>query len=155
MCIRDKLTVVLYTNSFGYQGLLLARGKEKLIGNVAFSALLLNIVLSGIFVFVFRVRFDYVVLATMITYFLYVIISSIYGRKEMGLDFDLFSTLKDIYPWRMMLPFFISLSFALFNLSEIYFVIPFLLYFALNFGDILKIKQITMNVVRNPNFVHI
>ncbi len=149
------LTVVLYTNSFGYQGLLLARGKEKLIGNVAFSALLLNIVLSGIFVFVFRVRFDYVVLATMITYFLYVIISSIYGRKEMGLDFDLFSTLKDIYPWRMMLPFFISLSFALFNLSEIYFVIPFLLYLALNFGDILKIKQITMNVVRNPNFVNI
>ena len=73
----------------------------------------------------------------------------------MGLDFDLFSTLKDIYPWRMMLPFFISLSFALFNLSEIYFVIPFLLYLALNFGDILKIKQITMNVVRNPNFVNI
>lgn len=149
------LTVVLYANSFGYQGVLMAKGKEKQIAVIAFIALLLNIALSALLVFVIKVPFSQVILATLLTYLIYVFVLGVFGRRILKLKFDFTSTLKDMYPWRMMLPFALSLVLALIALPEIYFVIPFVLYILLNFGDILKIKEVVFKVVKNPNFVNI
>jgi len=149
------LTVVLYTNSFGYQGLLMAKGYEKNIGIIAFCALILNIMLSAILVSVVKVSFEYVIVATWVTYLIYVGILGVYGRKVLWLPNKFIDITKDIYPWRMMLPFFISFFMVIFSVPDIYFVIPFLLYSLLNFGDILKIKEITIQLIMNPNIIDI
>lgn len=149
------LTVVLYTNSFGYQGLLMARGKEKTIGIIAFFALILNIILSAILVNVFYVSFEFVIVATLITYVIYVFVLGIYGRKVLNLPTTFVSTLRDIYPWRMMIPFFISFLLIIFSLTNIYFIIPFFVYLFLNFNDILNIKGITIKIMKNPDFINI
>jgi O-antigen/teichoic acid export membrane protein len=149
------LTVVLYTNSFGYQGLLMARGYEKNIGIIAFCALILNIALSAILVNVVKVTFEYVIVATLITYLIYVATLGVYGRKVLGLTNSFKDITNDIYPWRMMIPFFISFLMIIFTVPNIYFIIPFLLYLFLNFKDILKIKDITIKVIENPNFIDI
>ncbi len=133
----------------------MAKGKEKQIAVIAFIALLLNIALSALLVFVMKVPFSQVILATLLTYLIYVFVLGILGRRILQLKFDFTSTLKDMYPWRMMLPFALSLVLALIALPEIYFVIPFILYILLNFGDILKIKEVVFKVVKNPNFVNI
>jgi Na+-driven multidrug efflux pump len=149
------LTVVLYTNSFGYQGLLMARGFEKTISIIAFCALLLNIALSAFFVYAANVSFEYVIIATLITYLVYVFLLGTYGRKVLGLTSNFIATAKDTYPLRMMIPFFISFLLVVLSLPDIYFVIPFFVYSFLNFKDVLKIKEIIIKVIENPNFVDI
>jgi O-antigen/teichoic acid export membrane protein len=149
------LTVVLYTNSFGYQGLLMARGYEKNIGIIAFCALILNIMLSAILVNVVKVTFEYVIVATLTTYLIYVVTLGVYGRKVLGLANNFTDITKDIYPWRMMIPFLISFLMIIFTVPDIYFIIPFLLYLFWNFEDILNTKDVILKVIENPNFIDI
>lgn len=149
------LTIVLYTNSFGYQGVLMAKGKEKLLGFIAFGALILNIVLSAILVYIVKVSFHYVILSTLITYIIYVTVIGKFGKSILEMPSNFFSTIKDIYPWRMMLPFIVSLLFVFFQFPEWYFVMPFILYLLLNYTEISAVKDMVFNVVNNPNFINI
>lgn len=149
------LTVVLYTNSFGYQGLLMAKGKEKLIALIAFSALILNIAIAALLVFLLKVPFSMVILSTMLCYLIYVYIIGLYGRGILGLKTNFFSVLKDVYPWRMMLAFILSLILSLLEVPEIYFTIPFVIYIIFNYSDVLKVKDVLLRVIKNPNFINI
>lgn len=149
------LTVVLYTNSFGYESLLMARGYEKNIGIIAFCALILNIILSAILVNVAKVTFEYVIVATLITYLIYVAILGVYGRKVLGLMNSFSDITKDIYPWRMMIPFLISFLMIIFSVPNIYFIIPFLLYLLLNWIDLIKIKETIIRIINDPEIINI
>lgn len=149
------LTIVLYTNSFGYSSVLMAKGKERQIALISFGGLALNVLLAAVLVYCIKVPFSMVILATLNSYLVYVFILGIYGRKILELKTNFIAVLKDIYPWRMMLPFFFNLIFTFMRLPEIYFIVPFLLYAFLNFKDMLKIKEVTLRVVKNPNFINI
>lgn len=149
------LTVVLYTNSFGYESLLMARGYEKNISIIAFCALVLNIILSAILVNVVKVTFEYVIVATLITYLIYVATLGVYGRKVLGLTNSFTDITKDIYPWRMMIPFLISFLMIIFSVPNIYFIIPFLLYLLLNWIDLIKIKETIIRIINDPEVINI
>lgn len=149
------LTIVLYTNSFGYQTVLIARGKEKIIAYIVFCALLQNIFLVPFFVYILKVQFSYVMFATMIVYLIYVFTSGFAGRKELELSTKPIDVIKDIFPLRMFIPFIISVVLILFSASDIYFIIPFLLYFLLNLKDMEEIKNIVIKIIKNPNFINI
>ncbi|MEA4968192.1 MAG: oligosaccharide flippase family protein [Bacteroidaceae bacterium] len=149
------LTVVLYTNSFGYQGLLMARGKEKLIAIIAFSALMLNIILSIFFVFFLKVEFSEVLFATLITYLIYVLTLGLFGRKELLVSASVLAVLKDVFPIRMFFPFVLSILFIVFEVQNIYFSISFIIYLFLNFKDLIKIKDLGIRLVNNQNFINI
>jgi len=149
------LTVVLYTNSFGYQGYLMAKGEEKKIALVAFSALIMNIVLCYIMINFFNVPFSMVILATMLTYFFYVHVSAKLGRKKLELKDDFINTLKDVFPIRMMLPFAVSIILIFLEANNWLFVIPIILFAGLNFKDLRTVKDIVIRLIKNPNFVNI
>lgn len=149
------LTIVLYTNSFGYQSVLMAKGKEKLIGHIAFGALILNIILSAILVHLLNVSFNFVILSTLITYLIYVTVIGKFGMSLLKMSSNFLSAIKNVYPWRMMIPFIISLLFALLEMPEWYFVSPFVLYLILNYKEIIGLKMIVLKVVNNPSFINI
>ena len=149
------LTIVLYTNSFGYQGVLMAKGKEKLIGLIAFGALILNIILSAILVHIVNVSFHFVILSTLITYLIYVTVIGKFGKNILDISSNILSTIKDIYPRRMMIPFILSLLFVLLETPEWFLMAPFVLYLILNYKDIIVVKKMIFNVINNPNFINI
>lgn len=149
------LTVVLYTNSFGYQGLLMARNKEKRIGFIAFWALLLNILLCYILVYLAEVPFSMVILATLATYFVYVFSIAAMGRRSLMLGNGFFAVLKDVFPLRMMLPFVLSLLFIVFRTPNVFFIAPFVVYLLLNFKEFLIVKNIAVKIIKNPNFINV
>ena len=149
------LTIVLYTNSFGYQGVLMAKGKEKLIGHIAIGALILNIVLSAILVHFVNVSFNFVILSTLITYLIYVTVIGKFGMSILKMSSNFLSTIKNVYPWRMMIPFIISLLFVFLETPEWFFMVPFVLYLFLNWKEIFGLKLMFLKVVNNPNFINI
>lgn len=149
------LTVVLYTNSFGYQGLLMARGKEKLIATIALSALIINILIAAFLVHVLEVAFSSVIFSTLITYLFYVLTLGVFGRKEISLSKNVISVFKNIFPVNMFIPFCISLILVIINVPDIYFMIPFFLYILLNISDLKDIKRTIIRLINNPNFINI
>lgn len=149
------LTVVIMSNSFGYSGLLMARGKEKVLSFSALCALILNIILVEFFVYILKVEYSKVILGTLITYFIYIIFLGFLGRRELLLRTTISEIINDIFPIRMLVPFFLSLILILFSAENVYFIIPFIVYILMNLKDISKLKHVGLKVVNNPNFINI
>lgn len=149
------LTILINTNSFGYTGLLMARGREKYLGLIAFIALLLNILLTYILVVHLKVHLTYAMCGSLVTYLFYNLLMGAAGRKQINLGGSLMDIFFDVYPWRMMLPFLLSLVFIFSKLPDIFFILPVILYIALNLKDLKEVKNITLRIINNPNLINI
>lgn len=150
-----SLTIVLYTSSFGYSGLLIAKGFEKKLGYLTFMALVINIISAVILIEVFHVPFTHVIIATLITYILYVFLMGRMGRISLQLRVKFVDILKDIFPVRLFIPYFLSFGLIILDASNIYFIIPLVLVLLLNYRAILNIKSILKTIINNPNFINI
>lgn len=153
--ILIALTVVLFTNSFGYSGLLIAKGYEKKLGRLAFSALVLNIVFAFILIKLFQVPFTSVILATMMSYFVYVYAQGHMGRSMLGFSTTIKSVWNDVYPLRLFVPHVLSLCLVLFSAPNYCFVLSLVLFLMLNFKVLLKLKTLVKSIIVNPNFINI
>lgn len=149
------LSIVLYTNSFGYSGLLIAKGHEKKLGGAAFLALVVNVIAALILIELLNVPFTLVILSTLLSYFIYVFILGYMGRKILELNVSILSILKDIIPLRLFLPYFSSLCLVVFSVADTYFVIPLVLFLILNFRVLLRLKKIIKSIILNPNLINI
>lgn len=149
------LTVVLYTNSFGYSGLLISKGFEKKLGLLAFFALSINISISLILIKFVHLSFDNVIFATMITYFVYVFFLGKLGRNKLCLSSSIKLVLKDIFPMRLLIPYLLSLILIFIDSYAYYFIFPFLFFVILNLRSISKIKLSIDKIISNPNFINI
>ena len=149
------LTKVLYTNSFGYQGFLIARGKEKRLGQLAFAGLLINIVFAYLLIEFLVVPFSMVIASTTVSYFIQVYFICSKGRGMMNLKTSFPNVFKDMFPIRLFLPYIFSLVLILISADSFYFVIPVALFLILNIRILLKIKEIVKSVISNPQFINI
>lgn len=149
------LTIVLFTNSFGYQGLIIARGKEKLIGKLSFLILILNVLLCYILIKKLQVNYDYVILATLISYFIYIIFLNIVGRQILSLNLNSAEFFKDVFPVSLFVPFVTSLLMVLIKLDFYYYMIPLCLFLVLNFKTIKEMKNSIKKLMVNPGFFEI
>lgn len=147
------LTIVLYTNSFGYSGLIIARNEEKKLGLIALTALIFNIIFAFILVNVFKVTYTYVIISTMITYLMYVFALGFVGRKIMNLEIDFVSVFNDIFPFRLFFPYILSFIFMVYFVNDIYYVIPSLLFIILNYKAFFNIIDVVKRVIVNPEFI--
>ncbi|MEQ8217970.1 MAG: hypothetical protein RH981_07035 [Arenibacter sp.] len=150
-----SLSVVLYTNSFGYSGLLVAKGYEKKLGKLSFLALIINIITAFILIKVFHVPFTLVIIATMFSYFIYVFMLGFMGRSMLQLDTSFLAVIKDIYPIRLLAPYLLSLCLILFSAPDHYFILSLILFMMVNFKVLLKLKSIVKSIIHNPNFINI
>ncbi len=149
------LSILLYTNSFGYSGLLIAKGKEKKLGRLSFTALFINVVGALVLIKVLNVPFTLVVLATMFSYFTYVFMVGKMGRKMLRLNNSFVAVVKDIYPLRLLIPYVLSLVLILFSVPDNFLVLSLILFLVLNFRVLLNLKSIVKSVILNPNFINI
>lgn len=149
------LTLIMYNNAFGYQALLMARDKEKFLSLLSLSALILNIGLGFLFVKIFDVSFSYVILCTLITYFLYVTALTYLGRKSLNLELNFFEILKDAHNYKVLVPYFVSLGLIITSSAVYWFLIPLLLCLFLNIREFKSIIVNGKNVVMNPNSLNI
>lgn len=150
-----SLTIVLTTNLFGYINLLAARDEEKVISKIAIIALIINVLLVLFFIFCFNIKFSYVMFPTMISYFFLIFFSAFAGRKTLLLPTSIIEIVRDIFPWRMSIPFFISILLIILSIPDIYFIIPFVVYLLLNLKDLKRIIDLCIKLINNPNFINI
>jgi O-antigen/teichoic acid export membrane protein len=150
-----SLTLVLYTNSFGYSGLLIAKGKEKVLGYIALGALFVNVIMMYILTSILDIPFTYVILGTMFTYFFLVFAVGYFGRKILCLSCNIFTILKNIFPIQLFIPYILSLCLVLFQMSDIYFAITLILFLICNYKIIISLKKVCIDTIFNPRLIDI
>jgi len=149
------LTVVLYTNAFGYSGLLIAKGKEKKLSLLSFLSLCINIIATLILVLFVKVPYSYVMLSTMISYCFFVFSLEYYGKKSMEIDDSYLLMLIKAFPMKLFVPYFTSAFLLLLEFKNIYFIIPLLLFVIFNYKSLLDLRFTIKNIISNPNLVNI
>ena len=149
------LSIALHTSAFGYGSLLLARRQEKLMGRISLLALVVNILLALLLILVLQVTYEYVIIATMVSYFILVILIGIYGQKELSLHASIRVFTADVIPLRIMLPFLVCMVLIMLQGTQILFIIPLMLYAILNYKSILQIKDIAKRVLIDKRFLNI
>lgn len=149
------LTVVLYTNTFGYSGLLISKGHEKKLGFIALLSLILNIGIAYILIRYFKLTFEYVILSTMITYFTYMLFLGNFGNRILGIDNTRIQFLNSMFPIKLLIPYLISIILSILDCSGFLFLMPLGLFLFLNFKKVIDLKNFFKSILLNPNIINV
>jgi O-antigen/teichoic acid export membrane protein len=149
------LTVVLYTNSFGYAGLLIAKRSEKILSFLAFLSLCINISMAFVLILLFKVFYSYVIMATMIAYLFFVFMLEYFGKKSLGMRGNFVSILKEAFPRKLFVPYILSVFLILFQATSIYFICPLLLFCILNYRTLADLRYTAKRIIASPDLVNI
>lgn len=147
-----SLTVVLYTNSFGFGTYLMAQNKEKTIALIAIFSLIVNIIIGFILVLYFEVPFSYVILATNVSYLLFTFLCVYMGLKFMKIKKSFSQIFSIFLPFNLLAPYLLSVIFVLNDFKYIM-ILPFLLFVILNLKPLKSIVKKIRTLMDRPNII--
>ncbi len=148
------LTLLLYSNSYGYNSLLMARNREKIIALNSAFVLGLNIAIALILVLLFKISYEYVAIATMLSYFVYAYLCVYFGKKELKQSTNIFIIFEESFPLRLLLPFLVALLITLTHNKYLLFL-PFIIYLLFNQTTIKGIYLSFKKVLTNSNIIDV
>jgi Membrane protein involved in the export of O-antigen and teichoic acid len=146
-----SLTILIHTNSCGYLELLISRNKEKIAAALSSIALVLNIMFALMAVNFFKIQFSYVILATLLTYFLFTVSAMYFGRKLIG-ENKIANFLSQYFPLRLFVPYMCSLGLAFMGIEE-WMLLPLALFVLLNFSVFRRIIDTIKTLLIRPESV--
>lgn len=149
------ITIIFYSNCFGYSSFLIANGKERLLSMLAASTLIINIVIALFISLALKASYEYVILATMIAYMVYNIELSYFSFRYMGISYSLKHLIKENFPISLFIPYFITLILLLFEVPWYGFVAVLFIFVALNWKQLVSIKNTLIRIIYNPSIINI
>lgn len=146
------ISILLSTNSFGYNTLLISKNKEKKVAVASSISLLMNIII-GIFLSLYGVPYYVVVVSMMVSYFAFAYICAYFANCFLDDKSNFISIIESIMPLQLLLPFAIALlvPFCDSKLS----VLPFLFFIFLNRKSIRNIIQTIKIIAIKPSVIDI
>ncbi|GAE85985.1 lipopolysaccharide biosynthesis protein [Bacteroides reticulotermitis] len=146
------LTILMNTNSYGYNTLLIAQNKEKISSRISVIALLTTIAIALFLVFIIHVEYSFVIISTLISYMIFSLLATYEGNKILKGQCDFLYTLKTFFPLKLFIPYSLALVISIMRLECIIFL-PLLIFIMLNFKDLYFLKRIFSKIVNNPNII--
>jgi len=126
------LTLSIYTISFGYQGLLIARDRERQLSLLALSILILNVLLSYLLVHYFKVEYYSVVVSALFSYTVYIFILAFFVFNVLSRKTSFQIVFREIFRLSLFLPILISILITMLEWNTILYVIPLLMFMIFN-----------------------
>jgi len=149
------LTVLMGTSTYGYLELLISRNKEKLAACLSALALIINCAIALFLVLVVKVLYDFVILATMVTYALFSVLVLKTSSKLLEKR-SLLSVIKEVMPMRLFIPYIIAAIISLLQLQTYYFVvIPLVVFCVLNLKTFGTIIGTVKKILYEPEIVNL
>ncbi len=145
------LSILMGANSYGYLELLISRNKEKTAAGLSSFALLLNCILALCLVYIFKVSFSFVIVATMITYFVFATL--VLTKSRALLDGGTFKdAIMTVMPTRLIIPFATALIVSIFDCENMM-CLPLIVFLLLNYKAIVELKNIVVKLLFKPEIV--
>jgi O-antigen/teichoic acid export membrane protein len=154
--ILMSLTVVLQTHAFPYTTYLMAKGKEKYLALSSIIALFVNIALVYLLIYILNVDYQFIILGTWVSYFLYSVLNiyfvrlSIKDRHRLGI----IKIIKECMPINLFLPVVILAVAAFLSLWWVI-MISMAVYFAFNYKQVKVILDYVLVLIRKPEIINI
>lgn len=151
------LTMLMNISCFGFNTFLIAQNKEKLIGVLALTALILNVLSCLLMIKLLNLPYEYIILSTLITYFVYSFLVVFFGKKLLDKHSTFLSIFKEFLPWNLFLPFVFSLTISILNTQfSIWLNGACLMLFAsLNVSKFKEIYHTIMRILNRPTIINI
>lgn len=130
-----SLSIMLYTNSFAHSSFLMAQNKEKTLATIALIALLINVLFSFILTLVFHVQMHFVVLSTMLSYFIFGFLCTYFTHRYWNKNIDFKKVMNDFFPFRLFIPYILSIVTVIIG-SQYLSGIPLLILIILNHKEL-------------------
>ncbi len=148
------LTLLAYTNGEGYGAYLMAQNREKTISALAFTVLVLNISIALFLAVIIKTSYSYVILASLISYFIYVYFLVLFSKRRMGDEINMIQVFLEAFPLRLFIPYTAAcvMTFFEFKYGSIIVLIVFIL---LNYKLIGGIKDTIWKIVYKPDVINI
>lgn len=148
------MTVLLNLNSFGYGSYLMAQNQEKRLSVISLISLILNIVLSLTLVLLFKLNYEYVIIATLVSYIVFSYLCTHFSREKLGERIAFFSVILDFFPMRLLIPYIIAVIIIVWNLEYLIFI-PLLVFIISNKAELKQIIITIKTVISRPNIIDI
>lgn len=149
------LSLIVYTQCFGFRELLIAKGKDRTLGLIALVSLLINIAVAFVLIYIVKVPFNLVIISTMIAYLCFLGLVIYFSRKLLGLENSFSLILKIGFPIRLLIPFVISLFLSLMTFSSVLYLIPLIIYIFLNIRFLMNLKLTLVKILNRPEVIDI
>ena len=152
--IYMSLTVVLHTHAFPYSTLLMAKNKEKQIALCSAISLAFNILLILLLIGVLKTSYQYVIIATWFSYFLYSYLCIFFTRRLMNGNCNFFSILTELFPVGLLLSVICAILIAVFNI-RLLIIIPLVLFSLMNRKFFVMLYASLIKLISNPKIIDI
>lgn len=154
MCLVS-LSVLMNTNSYGYNTLLIAKNKEKICSAISVVALLTAIGIGLVLTYVIKVDYQYVVISVLIAYLIFSLISFHEGNKLLRENNQSFVfSIKNFFPIKLLIPYAVALIIVLLQLNSLL-ILPLMIFIILNIKDLKYLKSIIIKLLKRPNIIDI
>lgn len=146
------LTIMLYTNSFSYSSFLMAQNKEKLLAIISLIVLLINVLFSLLLTYVLNIQIQFVILSTMLSYYLFGFLCSYFTHKYLSGKVDLKIVAKHFFPLRLFIPYATSIVIVLTENRHITFI-PFILFILFNYKELHAMTKSIRLIISKPDLI--
>lgn len=147
------LAILLSTNSFGYNTLLIAQNKEKITAIISAVALCINVIV-GISLSYIGVPFYCVIFCVMTSYLVFALLCAIKARKLLGMKSTISDIVISICPLSLFVPYCVAIIIAILHLNYFSWM-PFTLFVVMNKQTIIKIYETLKRIIFNPNIIDV
>lgn len=149
------MTVVFYSNCFGFSSYLTAKGKERPLSMLSAITLGLNILLALFIALVLKLSYEYVILATMLSYFIYNILLASNSYRLIDPSISTTNLLKTNFPLRLFLPFGLALALLFLDIEWYGFAGILILFVILNRKQIKGIIETIKRIIHDPSVINV
>jgi len=149
-----SLTIIIYTCSLAYYTFLMAHNKEKWLALISLFCLVFNICLALILAYFFKVNYEYIILATLASYFIYASLCVYFTKLILGEERSYGAIFQEFFPFTMSIPYIIYLVLVLTGYNYLL-IVPFVLFLVLNYRSILEIVKTFKRILHSPNFINV
>jgi len=153
--VYTSMTIALQSHSFAYTTLLLTKNKEKELALCSMVAVFANVALVSLYAYYFHLPYQYLVLATWVSYAIHAILCIYFARKtvnESGIS--VWGIIAECFPLSISMPTLCLFSIA-YTDQRIIIFLPLVLYILLNQSVFKHIALSLKKIIVNPNIVDI
>lgn len=147
------LTLVMLSNAFGYQGLMVAKGKQKKLALVALFCLLLNTVICYFLVFIIRTNYYGVLFGTMIAYMVFSVLLVKQGISILNIGKGkLINNLSLYITPSMLLPYFLTCASVITGRPS-WVILSFVIFLIFNYKNCLYLFKTIIEIIKDPKIL--
>lgn len=150
------LGLIIYNNCYGFQELLIAKGKDRKLGFIAIISLIVNLLVGLVLVFYYFVPLHIAIFSIVLSYLTFLFLLAIACRTILAIPLNYKEIIVDAFPLRLLIPYLFSMGVSLSPYNNYFlYTVTVLIFLILNWKELLNIKKTINLILNNPNLVNV